>query len=121
VTWIACTIGAVVCLPFAPTLLDELRSASAATIWWVVYLGAFPTALGFTTWAFALRRSTAGRMGVTVYAVPVVAIGLGWLFLSETPAALAVAGGLLCLVGVAISRRKAPAKVAITHEKESAR
>ena len=41
---------------------------------------AFPTALGFTTWAFALRRTTAGRMGVTVYAVPVVAIGLarGW-------------------------------------------
>ncbi|MGC4937064.1 DMT family transporter [Kribbella sp. DT2] len=106
VTWLACTIGAVVCLPFAPTLIDELRTASAATIWWVVYLGAFPTALGFTTWAFALRRSTAGRMGVTVYAVPVVAIGLGWLFLGETPAGLALAGGALCLVGVAISRRK---------------
>ncbi|GAB2558356.1 DMT family transporter [Kribbella endophytica] len=106
VTWIACTIGAVVCLPFAPGLLDELRTASAGTIWWVVYLGAFPTALGFTTWAFALRRSTAGRMGVTVYAVPVVAIGLGWLFLAETPAGLAIAGGALCLVGVAISRRK---------------
>jgi drug/metabolite transporter (DMT)-like permease len=107
VTWIACTIGAVVCLPFAPALVDELRTASAATIWWVVYLGAFPTALGFTTWAFALSRSTAGRMGVTVYAVPVVAITLGWLFLAETPAALAIAGGALCLAGVAISRRKA--------------
>jgi drug/metabolite transporter (DMT)-like permease len=107
VTWIACTIGAVVCLPFAPALLDELRTASAATIWWVVYLGAGPTALGFTTWAFALRRSTAGRMGATVYAVPVVAIGLGWLFLAETPAGLAIAGGALCLVGVAVSRRRA--------------
>ena len=38
VTWLACTIGAVVCLPFAPTLLDELRSADAATIWWVINL-----------------------------------------------------------------------------------
>ncbi len=108
VTWIACTIGAVVCLPFAPGLIDELRTASAATIWWVVYLGAFPTALGFTTWAFALRRSTAGRMGVTVYAVPVVAIGLGWLFLAETPAGLALVGGTLCLAGVAVSRRTVP-------------
>lgn len=106
VTWIACTIGAIVCLPFTPTLIDELRTASAATIWWVVYLGAFPTALGFTTWAFALRRSTAGRMGVTVYAVPVVAIALAWLFLAETPAALAIAGGALCLAGVAISRHQ---------------
>ena len=107
VTWLACTIGAVVCLPFAPTLVDELRTADASTIWWVVYLAAFPTALGFTTWAFALRRTSAGRMGVTVYAVPVVAIVLGWLFLDETPAVLALAGGALCLTGVAISRRTA--------------
>lgn len=107
VTWLACTIGAVVCLPFAPTLVDELGTADASTIWWVVYLAAFPTALGFTTWAFALRRTSAGRMGVTVYAVPVVAIVLGWLFLGETPAVLALAGGALCLTGVAISRRTA--------------
>lgn len=105
VTWLACTVGAIACLPFTPTLIDELRTASASTIWWVVYLAAFPTALGFTTWAFALRRTTAGRMGVTVYAVPVVAIALGWLFLGETPALLTLAGGALCLTGVAISRR----------------
>ncbi|MFG1907320.1 DMT family transporter [Kribbella sp. NPDC048928] len=107
ITWLACTIGAVVCLPFAPTLVDEFRTADAATIWWVVYLAAFPTALGFTTWAFALSRTSAGRMGVTVYAVPVVAIALGWLVLGETPAVLALAGGALCLTGVAISRRAA--------------
>ncbi len=105
VTWLACTVGAVACLPFTPTLIDELRAASASTIWWVVYLAAFPTALGFTTWAFALRRTSAGKMGVTVYAVPVVAIALGWLFLGETPALLTLAGGALCLTGVAISRR----------------
>jgi drug/metabolite transporter (DMT)-like permease len=105
VTWLACTIGAVVCLPFAPTLVNELRSASASTVWWVVYLAAFPTALGFTTWAFALRRTTAGRMGITVYAVPVVAIVLAWLLLSEAPTPLALGGGVLCLVGVAVSRR----------------
>jgi drug/metabolite transporter (DMT)-like permease len=106
VTWLACTIGAVVCLPFAPTLIDEVQTASAATIWWVVYLGAFPTALGFTTWAFALRQTSAGRMGATTYLVPVVAIGLAWLFLGETPAGLALVGGALCLVGVAVSRRR---------------
>ncbi|MEU4605357.1 DMT family transporter [Kribbella sp. NPDC023972] len=105
VTWLACTIGAVVCLPFAPALVDELRSAGGATIWWVIYLGAFPTALGFTTWAFALRRTSAGRMGATTYLVPIVAIVLGWLFLGETPAVLALAGGAVCLSGVAVSRR----------------
>lgn len=107
VTWLACTIGAVVCLPFTPALVSDVRSADAATIWWIVYLAAFPTALGFTTWAFALRRTSAGRMGVTVYAVPVVAILLAWLLLGETPTLLALGGGALCLAGVAISRRSA--------------
>jgi drug/metabolite transporter (DMT)-like permease len=106
VTWLACVIGTVVCLPFAPDLVDELGSASASTIWWVIYLGAFPTALGFTTWAFALSRTSAGRMGATTYLVPVLAVGLAWLFLDETPALLAIGGGSLCLVGVALSRRQ---------------
>ncbi|MEU4287472.1 EamA family transporter [Kribbella sp. NPDC026596] len=110
VTWLACTIGAVVCVPFAPALVDELGSASAGTIWWAVYLAAFPTALGFTTWAFALRRTSAGKMGATVYVVPVVAIALGWLFLGETPALLALVGGAVCLAGVAISRRTGRAR-----------
>ncbi|MFF0265833.1 DMT family transporter [Kribbella sp. NPDC004536] len=107
VTWLACTIGAVVCLPFTPALISDVRAADAATIWWIVYLAAFPTALGFTTWAFALRRTSAGRMGITVYAVPVVAILLAWLLLGETPTLLALGGGALCLAGVAISRRSA--------------
>lgn len=106
VNWLACTIGAASCLPFGPALVRELATARPATIWWVIYLGALPTALGFTTWAFALSRTSAGRMGATTYLVPVVAIGLAWLLLDETPAVLAVVGGALCLAGVAISRRR---------------
>jgi drug/metabolite transporter (DMT)-like permease len=108
VTWLSCTIGAVVCLPFAPSLAHELDGATVSTWWWVVYLGALPTALAFTTWAYALARTSAGRLGVTTYLVPPVAIGLSWAFLGETPAALAVAGGVLCVSGVYISRRQPP-------------
>jgi drug/metabolite transporter (DMT)-like permease len=106
VTWLACTIGAISCLPFAPTLIRETGDARPATIWWVVFLGAFPTALAFTTWAFALARTSAGRMGATTYLVPPLTIFLGWLLLDESPAPLAYAGGALCLIGVAISRLK---------------
>jgi drug/metabolite transporter (DMT)-like permease len=105
VTWLSCTIGAVVCLPFGPSLARELDGATASTWWWVVYLGALPTALAFTTWAYALARTSAGRLGVTTYLVPPVAILLSWAFLGETPAALALAGGLLCVGGVYVSRR----------------
>lgn len=106
VTWLACTVGAVACLPFAGRLVSEAQDASGADIWWVIYLGLFPTAIAFTTYAFALRHMTAGNLGITTYLVPPLTIAMGWLFLGETPPAMAYAGGALALVGVAVSRRK---------------
>jgi drug/metabolite transporter (DMT)-like permease len=105
VTWLACVIGTVTCLPFIPALLDDLATASPSTIGWMVYLGVMPTALGFITWAYALARSTAGRLAAATYLVPPVAIIMGWLLLSETPPALALLGGAICLTGVYIARR----------------
>jgi drug/metabolite transporter (DMT)-like permease len=104
-TWLACTIGAVACLPFAPSLTGELADARPGAIAWTVYLGVMPTAVAFTTWAYALSRTTAGRMGATTYLVPPLAIALGWALLSEVPPVGALAGGVLCLAGVVIARR----------------
>lgn len=105
VTWLAATVGLVVCLPFAATLADEVGDADASSIAWMVYLGAFPTAIGFLTWAYALSRTTAGRMGATTYLVPPIAILIGWALLAESPETLAFLGGALCLGGVVITRR----------------
>ena len=69
----------------------------------MVYLGVFPTALAFTTWAYALARTDAGRMGATTYLVPPISVLLGWLLLEESPPALALAGGALCLLGVIVA------------------
>ncbi|HZA04439.1 MAG TPA: EamA family transporter, partial [Propionibacteriaceae bacterium] len=74
VTWLACAIGAVVCLPFAGSLVGDLREAELMPILGVVYLGLVPTALAFSTWAYALSRSTAGKLGVTTFVVPPIAI-----------------------------------------------
>jgi drug/metabolite transporter (DMT)-like permease len=103
--FLCCLIGAVACVPFAPQLLGELEDADATAVAWMVYLGVFPTALAFTTWAFALARTGAGRMAATTYLVPPVSVLLGWLVLSESPPAPALAGGALCLAGVIVARR----------------
>jgi drug/metabolite transporter (DMT)-like permease len=105
ITWLACTIGAVVCLPFAPRLAAETAHASGSHIAAVVYLGIFPTAIAFTTWAYALARGTAGRTGSLTYLVPPLVVLMGWLILSETPPLLALPGGALCLAGAALARR----------------
>jgi drug/metabolite transporter (DMT)-like permease len=38
--------------------------------------------------------------------VPPLAIALGWLLLGEVPPLIAVLGGAVCLLGVAIARRR---------------
>jgi drug/metabolite transporter (DMT)-like permease len=106
VTFLGCAAATVACLPFAPTLASEAARADGSALAWTVYLGAMPTALGFATWTFALRRTSPGRMGSMTYLVPVVAIALGWALLGETPPALAAAGGALCLAGVYVARRR---------------
>lgn len=105
ITWLTCTIGAVVCLPFLPSLVGEVGDAPASSVLWVVYLGVFPTAIAFTTYAYALGHMSASSLGVTTYLVPPLTIVLGWAFLGETPPAMAYAGGALALLGVAVTRR----------------
>lgn len=107
VTWLGCVAGTVACLPFAPALATEVAQADPDAVGWMIYLGAVPTALGFTTWAFALRRATAGRTASLNYLIPVVAVVLGWAVLGQTPPWLAVAGGALCLLSVYLARRRA--------------
>jgi drug/metabolite transporter (DMT)-like permease len=104
VTWLACTIGAIACLPYAGTLVHQLGHASGSTVAWMIYLGVAPTAIGFVTWAYALARTTAGRMGSTTYLVPPLALLFGWSFLGEVPPLLVIPGGVLCLAGVALAR-----------------
>ena len=104
VTWLACTIGAVSCLPYAGSLVHGLGRAGSSTIVWMVYLGVAPTAIGFVTWAYALARTTAGRMASTTYLVPPLALLFGWAFLAEVPPLLVLPGGALCLAGVAVAR-----------------
>lgn len=66
----------------------------------------FPTAIAFTTFAYALRTMTASNLGVTTYLVPPITIVMGWLLLDETPPGMAYVGGVLALVGVGVARRK---------------
>jgi drug/metabolite transporter (DMT)-like permease len=102
VTWLGCLAALVACLPFAPALV---RVDDARALGWVVYLGVIPTALGFATWSFALRRGDAGRVASLNYLIPLVAIVLAWAYLGERPPVLAIGGGVLCLGGVYLARR----------------
>ncbi|MEV4232525.1 DMT family transporter [Streptomyces bobili] len=112
VTTFGCLVGALMCLPFTGQLVADAADAPVTATLNMVYLGVFPTALAFTTWAYALARTTAGRMGATTYAVPSLVVLMSWLALGEVPGVLTLAGGALCLAGVAVSRSRAGARTA---------
>lgn len=119
VTCYACWIGALVCLPWAGDLVDVVSTSSTGTLALIVYLGLFPTAIAFTTWAYALRHTPAGKQAITTFLVPVIAVVLAWWLLDEVPPALVFVGGALCIIGVVLSRR-GPARATVDRVSETA-
>ena len=105
VVWCSFVIGALVCLPFSADL-PSVVAEGGPTLWWTIYLGVFPTAVAFSTWAFALTHSDAGRLSLTTFLVPVLTTLIAWLLLGEVPPALTFAGGGLAIAGVLLTRRR---------------
>jgi drug/metabolite transporter (DMT)-like permease len=105
-TWVGCAAGMIALLPFLPQAVGEFSRAPGGAIAAVVYLGIFPTAIAFTLWAYALTRTSAGRLASTTLAVPAIVVLMSWIILGEVPTLIASIGGVLALAGVAISRRR---------------
>lgn len=111
ITFLACAIGTVVCLPWIGGLIDLIRSGEIGSLAWIAYLGIFPTALAFTTWAYALAHTDAGKQAMTTFLVPAITTLMAWVALDEIPPLLSFVGGALAIGGVVLARRKpAPAR-----------
>lgn len=95
-------IGTVALLVFLPGLAAELPAAPTGATLTVVYLGVFPIAVAYATWAYALSRLPASHAASFLYLVPVMAAAFAWLWLRELPSAMTVAGGCVALGGVVL-------------------
>jgi drug/metabolite transporter (DMT)-like permease len=90
--------------PFAPGAIRHLleRPGPGAA---AVFLGVVPTAVGYSTWAIAVRNLSPSAAGSFLYLVPAVVVALAWAVLGEVPSSLAVTGGALVVVGVLAVQR----------------
>ena len=117
VTAWAMWIGALALVPFAPAAPAAVAHASAEATAAVAFLGLAASAFAFLAWAYALSRLEVHRAASCLYAVPVVAIAVAWVWLGEVPSPVALLGGAVALAGVAVTnsttrRRRGTARAA---------
>ena len=108
-------IGTALLLPMLPRLLNDMRTAPAGSTWAAVYMGVFPTAISYALWAKVVSRMTVSRAVSFLYLIPALAVVIAWLWLGEVPSRVALVGGSMVIVGVALvnsSRSNGPANLA---------
>jgi drug/metabolite transporter (DMT)-like permease len=109
VTAYAMWAGTVFVLPWTGSLLRALwgpgAHAGGAAIGSAVFLGLAPSAGGFVLWAYAMARMDVGRVTVSLYLVPVAAIGISLVWLGEIPGPAELIGGAIALAGVVLASR----------------
>ncbi|WP_428910454.1 DMT family transporter [Niallia sp. Krafla_26] len=92
-------------LPFffyMPGIIDTIQQATLEANLSVIFLGIFPSAIGYVTWTIALSLGKASSISSILYIEPIIAIIVSWLWLQEVPSSLALLGGMISILGVLV-------------------
>ena len=84
----------------------NIARASQDSILALVYLIVFGSLVAYSAFVFAISKLPATQVSVYAYINPVVAVGLGWLLLSEKMNGNMIAGMLITLGGVYLVNRE---------------
>ena len=90
-------------IPFGLDLPHKLLAVPHAQLYSALYLGVFPTVVGFLSWSWALSRAPASRVSSFLYLQPLIACAIAWLWLGDVPSWLTVVGGTLAVGGVVLT------------------
>jgi drug/metabolite transporter (DMT)-like permease len=83
----------------------NLGTIDTTSAWLILLMGLVGTTLPFTAFIVAASVNPAWRLGLTSYAVPVVAVAMAILFLGERPTLTIAAGAVLIVTGVVMANK----------------
>ena len=94
--------GTIPALFFLPGLLSQVGSATFEATVSGIFLGIFPTAIAYVTYAYISSRTTATVSASFLYLIPTLAFLIAWVWLGELPHLVSILGGLISLIGVLV-------------------
>jgi len=94
--------GTIPMLLFAPGLWDAIQSATLEANLAAIFMGIFPAAISYVTWAIALSIGNVSSVSSMLYLEPPIAIIIAWIWLKELPSILSMIGGFIAISSVAI-------------------
>lgn len=89
-------------LIFSPGLLATVSHAPRSATIAAIYIGIFPAALAYVSWAHVLSRLPASQTATFLYLMPGLAVVIAWLWLGEIPHIATLVGGVMALAGVVL-------------------
>jgi drug/metabolite transporter (DMT)-like permease len=118
-TFICFIVGSVLTLPFALATIPA-QTPSTRSILAVVAMGFLPVAGGFALSNILVKEIGAGRMALSAYLVPALALAYGAVLVSEPVTIIKVLGLVLILSGVALAARRGEAATKQDRDRERA-
>lgn len=102
---LAFLVGTIYLTPFYPTAFSAIGDLTLENWLWLGYLAFFGTFLATIIWFWSLKYLSTAETSAYIYLVPVSALITSFIVLREGPPPVALGGGVLVIIGVALTQR----------------